>query len=317
LDQRIAPAAGTSILFAVLLLFLTTREAIADYDQGLQAYAAGNYSEAVTAWSEPALADNPQAQFALGVLHMRGVGVPRNEAAAVAFYRRAAQAGLASARFNLGLAYFAGTGVDRDPEQALQWWRQAANQGHVVAQYNLGALLWGGDGVQQDQARAMHWFRTARSNGSEDASGFLLTLFEPMYQELTEDTLERVRGDSNRSIPLIDEFGLYKLGVQAIEKGDYAQAFGYWQPLAQDGHAESQYQVAQLYEHGRGVEENFDQAMVWYDRAAQQNHGEAQFRLGLYHINESPDPNEALGFYWIQSAADNGSTRARAYIDAD
>ena len=317
MDQRIVPVSFTSYIAATLLLLFPATRAIGDYDQGLQAYAAGDYGAAVAAWSAPGLADDPQSLFALGVLYMRGIGVPRDESVAVQYYRRAAEAGLASARFNLGLAYFSGRGVDKDAAQAMRWWQMAAAQDHAVAQYNLAAILWSGDGVPRDQARAMHWFREARSNGSEEASSFLLTLFEPMYQVVTENTLERVRGESDRSIPLIDEFGLYKLGLQAVAEGNYAQAFGYWEPLALDGHADSQYQVAQLYEKGLGVESDFDKALTWYDRAAQQSHGPAQYRLGLYHMNESPDPNKALGFYWIQSAADNGDEQARRYIETN
>jgi hypothetical protein len=32
-------------------------------------------------------------------------------------------------------------------------------------------------------------------------------------------------------------------------------------------------------------------------------------------MNENPDKNEALGFYWIQSAADNNSAEAKAFIE--
>ncbi len=313
LSSRVIPA---TLALLLALSLASARAARADYDTGLAAYAAGDHAAALAAWSDPALAGNAEAQFALGVMHMRGIGTERDEAAAVEYYRRAADAGFTSAQYNLGLAYYTGRGVARDPAQAMRWWQLAAEQGHAVAQYNLGALLWGGDGVVKDQARAMHWFRLARSNGNEDASSFLLTLFAPMYQELTPDTLQQVRSDSNRSIPLIDEYGLYKLGLQAMDASDYAQAFGYWEPLARDGHADSQFQVARLYELGLGVAKDFDRALTWYDRAAQQNQGDAQYRLGLYHMNESPDPNKALGFYWIQSAADNDNAEAQAYIDS-
>lgn len=305
--------------FATLLMVLWISWPVdvrADYATGLDAYASADYDRAISEWSVPELAEHPQTLFALGVMHMRGLGVERDRSRAVAYYRASAELGFASAQFNLGLAYYGGKGVERDPGQSLFWWRQAAERGHAVAQYNLAAILWSGEGVPQDQALAMHWFRQAKASGNEDAANFLLTLFEPMYRELTEDTLERVRGDSPRSIPLIDEFGLYKLGLQAVEKQQYAQAFGYWQPLANDGHAESQYQVARLLENGQGVAADFDRALYWYDRAAQKGHGAAQLRLGRYHMNESPDPNKALGFYWIQSAADNGNADAQAFIDS-
>lgn len=223
--------------------------------------------------------------------------------------------GFSSAQYNLGLAYFAGKGVPQDIEKSRYWWRQAAEQNHPVAQYNLGAILWSGNGIAQDQAGAMHWFRKAKINGNKDASSFLLTLFAPMYKELNAESLQLADDASEHDIPLIDQFGMYKLGLQATEKQQYEQAFAYWEPLAQDGHLDSQYQIGRLYERGEGVAEDFNRALEWYQRAAQKGQGDAQFRIGLYHMNENPDKNEALGFYWIQSAADNGSNKAKSYID--
>ena len=203
-----------------------------------------DYLEAARWYRMAAEQQYASAQMNLGLLYAKGHGVSQNYAEAAKLFRRAAEQGEASAQFNLGLAYYGAKGVERNAEKTQYWWQQAAERGHAVAQYNLAAVLWSGDGIAQDQALAMHWFRQAKSNGSDDATNFLLTLFEPMYRELTEDTLEKVRGDSPRTIPLIDEFGLYKLGLQAVDKRQYSQAFGYWEPLAKDGHVESQFSLS-------------------------------------------------------------------------
>ena len=287
----------------------------ADYESGLRAYTAEDYSTAVEEWSAPELQKNPEAMFALGVLYMRGQGVAQDLRLGAEYYSKSASMGFVSAQYNLGLAYYNGKGVPKDLAKSEYWWLQAAQQNHPVAQYNLGAVLWSGQGVQQDQARAMHWFRKAKANGSRDASEFLLTLFAPMYRELNAESLELAVTKSDRNIPLIDQFGMYKLGLQAIENKEYKQAFGYWEPLAKDGHLDSQYQIGRLYEQGQGVGKDFETALDWYQRAAQQGQSDAQFRIGVYHMNENPDKNEALGFYWIQSAADNNSAEAKEFIE--
>ncbi len=288
---------------------------MAGYDDGLRAFVGKDYQTAIAQWSDESLQDNPDALFALGVIYFRGIGVAKDRIKGTDYYRRSAELGFSSAQFNLGLAYYSGNGVEKDLKNSRRWWQEAALQGHPVAQYNIGAILWSGNGVKQDQARAMNWFRQAKANGSQDASSFLLTLYAPMYRELNADSLDLARNNSRRQIPLIDQFGMYKLGLQAMEKRQYEQAFGYWEPLAVDGHVNSQFQVGRLYEYGEGVEKDFENAMIWYQRAAQKGQGDAQYRIGLYYINESPDKNEALGLYWIQSAADNDNTEAVKYID--
>ncbi len=288
---------------------------IADYNEGLHAFLQKDYQAAIDQWSATELASSPDAQFALGVMYFRGIGVEQDQTKGTDYYLRAANLGFGSAQFNLGLAYYSGSGVDQDRNQSQYWWLQAATQDHPVAQYNLAAILWSGNGVIQDQARAMHWFRKSRENGNRDAANFLLTLYAPMYRELNADSLNLAANNTQRSISLIDQLGMYKLGLQAMEKQQYAQAFGYWEPLALDGHVDSQYQIARLYEFGEGVEKDFANALNWYQRAAQKGQGSAQYRIGLYHINESPNKNEALGLYWIQSAADNDSKEAAMYIN--
>ncbi|MFN8923757.1 MAG: tetratricopeptide repeat protein, partial [Sphingobacteriia bacterium] len=53
------------------------------------------------------------------------------------------------------------------------------------------------------------------------------------------------------------------------------------QKAAEQGHANAQYNLGQLYEQGEGVEPSYDQAMHWYRLAAEQGHYTAQSRLEL------------------------------------
>jgi uncharacterized protein len=56
-----------------------------------------------------------------------------------------------------------GLGVPRDQTQAAAWYSKAADQGHPVAQYNLGVIYERGQGVTQDYARADVWFNLVAS----------------------------------------------------------------------------------------------------------------------------------------------------------
>ena len=284
------------------------------YDDAYNAYKNKDYEAAISIWSSDELKEDPRALFSLGRLHMQGVGLEKDEALAVEFYIAAAEGGHLSAQFNLGLAYFKGRGVDKDFDKAMEWWEKAADAGHSAAQYNIGALLWEGQVVEQDQATAMKWFRTAMHNNNEQASSFLQSLFEPMYSELREN-FKFYRDDNTvRDISLIEELSLFKLGQQAYSQGEFDQALKYWTPLAKDGHFDSQYYIAQLYEKGEGVEASFETALPMYEKAARAGQADSQYRLGLYHINEAPDVNRTLGLYWMQSAADNGHLKAQDYM---
>ena len=76
--------------------------------------------------------------------------------------------------------------------------------------------------------------------------------------------------------------------------------------LAERGDAESQYLTAEFYEKGQDVAQDYQAAIDWYKKAAQQNHIQAQYTLGnLYKTGREKiisvdTPRAAL---WFQRAA--------------
>ena len=65
--------------------------------------------------------------------------------------------------------YGDGLGVPRNEVQAAAWFRKAADQGHVAAQINLARMYEQGWGVDQDLSRARHWYAEAAAQGDDEA----------------------------------------------------------------------------------------------------------------------------------------------------
>lgn len=99
-----------------------------------------------------------KAQYALGVLHARGKGVKQNDVEAVLFYQRAADQGYVPAITEVGLAFLHGKGVKKDLVRAKRYLERAAEAGEVNAQYTLGRIHEKGIGVPKDIVRALKWF---------------------------------------------------------------------------------------------------------------------------------------------------------------
>ena len=65
-------------------------------------------------------------------------------------------------------------------------------------------------------------------------------------------------------------------------KKDLPQAFKYYKLAADQGHAESQFNVGCFYEKGEGgVEKDSSQAFKYFKLAADQNLADAQHKVGL------------------------------------
>ena len=71
----------------------------------------------------------------------------------------------------------------------------------------------------------------------------------------------------------------FQKGLAAAQSGDYATALREWQPLAEQGYADAQYNLGWMYDNGQGVPQNDKTAVKWYRLAAEQGHTLAQKKL--------------------------------------
>jgi len=83
--------------------------------------------------------------------------------------RKAAEGGDASAQFSLGVLHLAGRGVPKDEGEAARWFQLSAEQGYPFAQSVLGDLHAEGRGVPRDLPLAHMWLALAEDQGMEAA----------------------------------------------------------------------------------------------------------------------------------------------------
>jgi hypothetical protein len=67
--------------------------------------------------------------------------------------------------------------------------------------------------------------------------------------------------------------------MDAYNRGDYSTALKEWQPLAEQGDANAQYNLGKLYYHGWGVPQDYAQARDWWLKASAQGHLDAKNNL--------------------------------------
>lgn len=122
-------------------------------------------------------------------------------------------------------------------------------------------------------------------------------------------------------------------GMAAFVKGDYRTASLEWQPLAEKGQAEAQFNLGVLYDQGLGVNTDYAQAQFnlavlhanglgvaqsnaeaarWYRRAAVQGLSAAQFNLGvLYETGTGIIQDYRQAADWYRRAAEQGHAAAQ------
>ena len=99
----------------------------------------------------------------------------------------------------------------------------------------------------------------------------------------------------------------YESGLQAYERGDYAQALEDWLVEAEKGDERAQHNVAVIYDSGRGIAPNPVEARKWYERAAAKGLAASQNNLGmLFSKGRGVEPDQARAIELWTAAARRG-----------
>ncbi len=103
------------------------------------------------------------------------------------------------------------------------------------------------------------------------------------------------------------------LGLQyEMEAQDYEKAVEWYQKSAEQGDSDAQSRLGKLYATGRGVPRDYQKALAWLEKAARQNDAEAQFNLGvMYQFGLGVQENYLKVEKWWKAAAKRGSAKAQ------
>ena len=132
---------------------------------------AGDSKDVVVGSKKGSERGDVEAQFAVAVMHEKGIGTLQDHAEAVRFYKLAAEQGHLLAQHHLAWKYDGGDGVVQDHAEAVRWFKLAATQGDSSAQFTLALKYGKGEGVLQDFLQAHMWANLAAASGFKKATG--------------------------------------------------------------------------------------------------------------------------------------------------
>ena len=162
--------------YAILVLaFVCCTPALADYDEGANAYQRGDYSRALRELV-PAADSDARAATLLASMFERGLGAAADPAQALLWLRRAGELGDIGAQLELARRYAAGSAQDQ--REALDWYKRAAQGGSADAQYELGRAYAEGRGVSPDSQEAVRCMEQAAEAGVNAAAAWLAHAYE-------------------------------------------------------------------------------------------------------------------------------------------
>lgn len=184
-----------------------------------------------------------------------------------------AKSGNARSQFSLANMYHHGINTKQEVKLAFYWYSQVAELGYPTAQFNLAEFYYDGIGTTKNLNEAVFWYEKAAQQGFIDAQ--------------------------------------YKLAKIYFHKKNMKDAKYWYEKAAKLGHSPAQLDLARLYEKDLGVDRDLKLAQYWYEKAAIQSNAQAQYYLADF-FERTAKPVQALLMY--QKSAEQGFSKAQSRL---
>jgi TPR repeat protein len=103
----------------------------------------------------------------------------------------------------------------------------------------------------------------------------------------------------------------FEEGIAAYQANNLPLAYKEFRAAAENGHIDSQFNLALMYEKGIGVSKDEKEALVWYRKSAEQGNAFAQFNLAvLYENGRGTAVDFARAHEWYRKASAQGDPLA-------
>ncbi|WP_010301763.1 Sel1-like repeat-containing protein kinase family protein [Candidatus Odyssella thessalonicensis] len=239
-----------------------------------------DYVKATYWFTKLAEQGNADAQYHLGQMDLNGWGITKNLEKAYKRFGKAVQTAMRSeSKYDqvlLGNLYLNGWGTVQNYEEAFKWYKKVADQEGAEGQAQVGGMYKEGWGVLQDLQEALQWIQKAATQNDQTGQYYLALLYRD--------------GEGIQSNDAYALDGLRNAAKQSVRA---------------DIRASAQYTLGWMYENGRGVDKDLEEASKWYKLAERGCPAHALYSLGrMYEYGLNVDLNLGTAIEWYKKAAE-------------
>jgi TPR repeat protein len=266
-----------------------------------------SWETAFAMYDRLAASGNAEAQYHLANCYRHGIVVKEDNEKAFNLFLAAARSGHKEARFEI-----VGAHLKRqfrcDDKDVMSWLTQLAMEEHVRAQVLLAEVF----KAANDLLSAFTWFKTAADHGCAEA--MVHTAICYCDGSGTVCDYERAEEWLRKAADLGHHDAFFDLGTILERQGMHEQAFVAFLEGADKGHARCQNMVGWMFRNGRGVAQSDAQAAFWYEKAAFQLSGAALWNLALLYDKGRGVPlDREKADDLFRRSADSGYAPAQVY----
>ena len=148
---------------------------------------------------------DPIAQVTLGRMYANGTSLAKDDAQAVAWFRKAADRRNADAQYELALRYDTGRSVTKDGSQAVEWYQKAAGQGHQDATKRLAEAASIVEFIRHTITRVQGELMTISNVEIRTQADELAAQLAAAHDKMPLLDLQALRSVANTAVRILDE----------------------------------------------------------------------------------------------------------------
>ena len=314
------------------------------YEHGLG--VEKSIEKAIDLYLKAAKGCDAKAMNNLGACFLNGEGVERNEKKAYEWFAKGAELGDVMAQWNLAYCYEHGVGVEQHYDSAIFWLARAAEQGDSDAEKTIKKIL-EKQRLQKNGSKIRNLYNIklhpedscyVPGKGSEKEIQDIVSKYVEILSKRASDLPVVLKAPSLNEITFEKELDdAYDYIVNAANLGDIDAEYtlkeifsvledfpNYF--LIQDkfeanmwyathGDIYAQGMLGDRYYHGKGVEKNFEEAVKWYKKSAEQGVKQAQYNLaGCLEVGCGVKQNKEEALKWYRKSAEKGLWEAKRAV---
>ncbi len=162
-----------------------------------------------------------------------------------------------------------------------------------------------------DFVRAQEIFVPLAKKGERDAQFYLGLLY--FTGDGGEKNLEEAGNWFERAAKHRDS-GLKEKRFEGISR-EYDRALYWFKKIAEQGDVKAQFYLGVMYAAGRDIDVDFKKSAYWFEKAAGQGNELAQLNIGMYYLEgQGVDKDIKKGVSWLEKAAEQGNLKAQNYL---
>lgn len=296
--------------------------------------------------------DNLYAQYSLGVMYQRGLGVTQSDAIALEWFELSADGGNAYGNYEVARHYDYGIGREKNETLAESHYQKAYHSFSRMIKkqeddnllYRLGMMTLKGKGCEKDIDKAIVYLEKAVSLKNENAKLLLAQLYleEDDYENIpramkwleeSESQLayyilgkeyysgEHIEKDIEKAIHYLslcddNEYAFYKLSQIYEEIKNHDLSLHYLKMAGDKQFEPALIKMAQLLIEGKRIEKDIDKAINYLKTAESNNNQFAQYILGkLFLFGKDVKQDKELAVEYLQKSVQQGNEYAQYLLE--